>query len=678
MALLDNAIWLTGGGGTAVSGTSELSEGGNTTTVTGTFTANAWDASQGGNNVSGFGAFATATPISASYDFSNPVENLSFDFNHVNDDGASTYDDQWTITAFDENGVQISAADIIAGLSGVADEIVTANPDGTVTIEAAGTTINDITLDLPGLVSQLDLTFEPGPNGTVTGGSGISDLTFDIPLNDVDGDGVADDVDLDSDGDGILNTDEGYSVTTPSVITITFDGDEYAGIDNTTWELRDPNGNLIASDSTIDSSTEITNVAVAGLGDYTFTILDDFGDGLGGSDPASFTIAIDGLVVFDSGPNPTFPNPYTETFTVEETITEPDSDGDGIADYLDLDSDNDGITDNVEAQATEDYVAPTGVDSDGDGLDNAYEGTGNEGLNPVNTDGTGPADFLDTDSDGDGINDVDEAGHGFTQAEIDASGDADGDGIADIVDDVIGWDVNDNDIDGSGDFTLADTDNDVAADGSNANGTTRNLDFRDTVPCFTPGTAILTPYGERVIETLRVGDLVLTRDNGPQPIRWLGKRSVPGEGRFAPIIIQAGALESVTQDLRVSPQHRFLFTGHHVNLLFGADEVFVSAKQLVNGRDVRHANCNSVTYLHMMFDHHQIIFANGIATESFHAGEAGVMGISAQSREEMFSVFPELRSNVGSYGETARTCLNGYEARVLVNYALPGPPAIAA
>lgn len=216
LAILDNAIWLTGPGGTAQSNTTVISEGGNTTIVTGTFSANAWDATQGGYNISEFGAFATATAITANYDFSNAVENLSFSINHLNDDGGTTYDDYWTITAYDENGVQIPAEDIIAGLTGLTDEVVITNADGSVSIEATGTTANNVTLNLSGPISNLSLTFEPGPGGTLTGGSGISDLTFDIPLNDIDGDGVADDVDLDTDGDGILNTDEGYSVTVTS------------------------------------------------------------------------------------------------------------------------------------------------------------------------------------------------------------------------------------------------------------------------------------------------------------------------------------------------------------------------------------------------------------------------------------------------------------------------------
>ena len=102
-------------------------------------------------------------------------------------------------------------------------KVLRSMPMASVTIEATGTTINDIIHDLPSPVSELNLTYGTGSGGTVTGGSGISDLTFDIPINNLDG--VAEDVDIDTDGDGILNVDETGTTTTPSVITITFDGD---------------------------------------------------------------------------------------------------------------------------------------------------------------------------------------------------------------------------------------------------------------------------------------------------------------------------------------------------------------------------------------------------------------------------------------------------------------------
>ena len=148
-------------------------------------------------------------------------------------------------------------------------------------------------------------------------------------------------------------------------------------------------------------------------------------------------------------------------------------------------------------------------------------------------------------------------------------------------------------------------------------------------------------------------------------MRWTGSRTVPGIERFAPIRVAAHVLDGATGPLLVSPQHRFLFTGYKAELLFGCDEVLVSAKHLVDGRDVTEAPQAEVTYIHVMLDRHEVIYAEGAATESFHAGDIGLAAISDQSREEMFRIFPQLRSHPESYGPTARPCLKRHEARLL-------------
>lgn len=110
-----------------------------------------------------------------------------------------------------------------------------------------------------------------------------------------------------------------------------------------------------------------------------------------------------------------------------------DTDGDGFPDYLDIDSDGDGIPDNVEAQSTADYVAPSGLDANGNGLDDAYEQNGQMGIFPIDTDGDSLPDYLDEDSDNDNVPDAIE-GH-----------DANRDGIADVV--RIGSDKDDDGLD---------------------------------------------------------------------------------------------------------------------------------------------------------------------------------------------------------------------------------------
>ena len=183
--------------------------------------------------------------------------------------------------------------------------------------------------------------------------------------------------------------------------------------------------------------------------------------------------------------------------------------------------------------------------------------------------------------------------------------------------------------------------------------------------CFTLGTRILTPYGERAIETLKAGDKLVTRDNGLRPIRWIGRRTVTGRGVLAPIEITPDEPADGRAALRISPLHRMLFTGYRAQMLFGQSEVLVAAKHLINGADIRQAPCDEVTYIHVMLDAHEIIFAEGTATESFYAGTQGIDAVTEGAREEMFSLFPELRSNPGAHGRTARICLQPHEVQLL-------------
>jgi Ca2+-binding RTX toxin-like protein len=188
----------------------------------------------------------------------------------------------------------------------------------------------------------------------------------------------------------------------------------------------------------------------------------------------------------------------------------------------------------------------------------------------------------------------------------------------------------------------------------------------ENIICFTPGARILTPRGERPVESLRPGDMVITRDHGPQPLRWIGRRTVPGLGRFAPVRVGPAIFGSGAGELLVSPQHRLLITGYHAELLFGSDEVLVAAKHLVGGTDTCVAPCEAVTYIHLMFDRHEVIYAEGLATESFFAGDAALTAVDDAARDELFAIFPELRSSTSHHHhQTARRCLRAHEAAVL-------------
>lgn len=133
---------------------------------------------------------------------------------------------------------------------------------------------------------------------------------------------------------------------------------------------------------------------------------------------------------------------------------------------------------------------------------------------------------------------------------------------------------------------------------------------------FVRGTRITLADGEqRAVEELRVGDRVLTRDDGPQPIRWIGQRTLRAAGAFAPILIRKGALHNAN-DLLLAPDHRVLVYQRRDRLGAGRAEVMVKVRHLVNGTTVVVRDGGFVEYVQLLLDDHQIVFAEGIAAES--------------------------------------------------------------
>ena len=188
-----------------------------------------------------------------------------------------------------------------------------------------------------------------------------------------------------------------------------------------------------------------------------------------------------------------------------------------------------------------------------------------------------------------------------------------------------------------------------------------------TIRCFVSGTLILTPNGEVPVDELSEGDLVITHDDGPQPIRWIGTRTIPAWDNFAPIDIAENALGKHRR-LRVSPQHRILIRDTLAQLLFGDEEVLVSAKDLVNHRTIRRREGGMVTYVHLLFDRHQVVFSEGLATESFLPGPQTKDCFEEAVMEEICAIFPELDPQSGSgYGPAARRTLRRFETQVLMS-----------
>ena len=125
--------------------------------------------------------------------------------------------------------------------------------------------------------------------------------------------------------------------------------------------------------------------------------------------------------------------------------------------------------------------------------------------------------------------------------------------------------------------------------------------------------------------------------------------------------------DTPSNDLLVSPQHRVLVRSKIAQRMSGTNEVLVAAKQLLEAESIDVATDTSeVEYFHFTFDTHQIVTSNGALTESLYLGPMAVQGISAEAREEIFSIFPQLHARTGFRApDGARLLLNGRQARSL-------------
>jgi len=167
--------------------------------------------------------------------------------------------------------------------------------------------------------------------------------------------------------------------------------------------------------------------------------------------------------------------------------------------------------------------------------------------------------------------------------------------------------------------------------------------------CFVAGTLIETDVGARRIETLHPGDNIQTLDHGLQVLQWVGKMELaaPDLGanpKLVPVRIAAGALGQnlPKTDLYVSRQHRILASGPECQAAFGTDEVLVPAIQLVGlpGIDLN-LECTNVTYYHLLFDEHEVVFGNGAPSESFLTGQVALNTLPLTAQAEIASLFPE-------------------------------------
>jgi len=163
------------------------------------------------------------------------------------------------------------------------------------------------------------------------------------------------------------------------------------------------------------------------------------------------------------------------------------------------------------------------------------------------------------------------------------------------------------------------------------------------------------------------GDKIVTRDNGVQEISWIGGRvlgraDMQRAASLRTVLLRAGCFGHglPVRDMLVSPSHRVLLMPEHPAALAG--ESLIAARDLIDHREVMAVDTVRVNYIHIMFEHHQIVMSDSIWTESFHAETKTLRGMDAAQRREILSLFPELETEEGQSAQASA-------ARPIVDYA---------
>lgn len=205
------------------------------------------------------------------------------------------------------------------------------------------------------------------------------------------------------------------------------------------------------------------------------------------------------------------------------------------------------------------------------------------------------------------------------------------------------------------------------------------------IVCYAGGTMIRTIDGDRPVETLAPGDLIWTRDNGYQPLRWCGSSQLDqvdlaAAPRLRPVRIAAGALGPGIphSPLTVSPQHRILVRSAIAQRMFGTRELLAPAKQLLALEGVEvDDRCQAVTYHHLLFDRHEILIANGAEAESLYPGAQALHALNGKALREIQALLPALLQPEAA-PPSARPFGTGAKLRRLViRHAAKGQPLVA-
>lgn len=179
-----------------------------------------------------------------------------------------------------------------------------------------------------------------------------------------------------------------------------------------------------------------------------------------------------------------------------------------------------------------------------------------------------------------------------------------------------------------------------------------------------PSVMVETSEGPQPAEWLRPGDLLLTRDNGYQPIVWVGRSALNDKGALPPARIYAGSLGPRTpeHDLIMSPNHKLLLNAPLVALHFGEDEVLAPASDIATEAELNfeipHSN---YAYCHLLLPNHEIIQSEGVWIESLFPDAQTLDFLGPKTTDAIVS---KLGPNHAT-SQTARMILQAGEAIVV-------------
>jgi hypothetical protein len=172
------------------------------------------------------------------------------------------------------------------------------------------------------------------------------------------------------------------------------------------------------------------------------------------------------------------------------------------------------------------------------------------------------------------------------------------------------------------------------------------------------GANLRTPCGSRRIENIRKGDLIVTRDNGLQPVRLVWRRTVThaeitADPSLAPVRLKPRAVGPMMpqRDLLVGGAHRVLIPGWRLEDVPDTMACLIPARDLAGVNDAAYIDrsADEVTYFNIVFDHHQVFTANGLPVESFLPAPSTMCALSRDVSDDITRLFPELLKSPSAY-----------------------------